>query len=77
MPPIGDLACYPGMCPDWELNRRSLSSQASTQSTGPHRPEQDRTSVWDGEQVLEMDGGDGCLSRVPHRGPGPQPRHVP
>ena len=21
-PPNGDLACNPGMCPDWELNRR-------------------------------------------------------
>ena len=24
MPPIGDLACDPGMCPDWELNRDPL-----------------------------------------------------
>ena len=22
--PTGDLACNPGMCPDWELNRRPL-----------------------------------------------------
>ena len=21
MPPTGDLACKPGMCPDWELNQ--------------------------------------------------------
>ena len=21
MPPTGDLACNPGKCPDWELNR--------------------------------------------------------
>ena len=21
VPPTGDLACNPGMCPDWELNR--------------------------------------------------------
>ena len=23
----GDLACNPGMCPDWELNRRPFGSQ--------------------------------------------------
>ena len=27
-PPTGDLACNPGMCPDWELNRQHFSSQA-------------------------------------------------
>ena len=21
MPPTGDLACNPGMCPNWELNK--------------------------------------------------------
>ena len=36
--PAGDLACNPGMCPDWELNRRSFGSQAGTQSTEPHQP---------------------------------------
>ena len=25
-PPSGDLACDPGMCPDWELNQQCLSS---------------------------------------------------
>ena len=24
MPPAGDLACNPGMCPDWELNHDPL-----------------------------------------------------
>ena len=31
-PALGDLACNPGMGPDWELN------QAGTQSTEPHQP---------------------------------------
>ena len=26
-PPTGDLACNPGMCPDWESNRRPFGSQ--------------------------------------------------
>ena len=33
MPPTGDLACNPGMCPDWELNRQPLGLQAHAQST--------------------------------------------
>ena len=33
MPPAGDLAHNPGMCPDWESIQRPFSSQASTQST--------------------------------------------
>ena len=38
LPPTGDLACNPGMCPDWELNQRPFGSQADTQSTEPHQP---------------------------------------
>ena len=38
MPPTGDLAHNPGMCPDWELNQRPFSSQAHVQSTEPHQP---------------------------------------
>ena len=34
----GDLACNPGMCPDWELNRQSFGLQTSTQPTEPYRP---------------------------------------
>ena len=37
-PPTGDLACNPGMCPNWELNWRPFGLQASTQSFGPHQP---------------------------------------
>ena len=33
-----DLACNPGMCPDWESNRRPCGSQAGAQSTQPHQP---------------------------------------
>ena len=32
-----DLACNPGMWPDWELNRRPFGSQADTQYTEPHQ----------------------------------------
>ena len=37
-PPTGDLACNPGMCPDWESNQQLYGSQASAQSTEPHQP---------------------------------------
>ena len=37
-PPTRDLASIPGMCPDWELNQQSFSSQAGAQSTEPHQP---------------------------------------
>ena len=37
-PPTGDLACNPGMCPDWESNQQPFGSQASAQSTQPHQP---------------------------------------
>ena len=40
VPLVGDLACNPGMCPDWELNRWPFGSQAGTQSTEPHQPGQ-------------------------------------
>ena len=38
MPPTGDLARNPGMCPDWESNWWPFGAQASTQSTEPHQP---------------------------------------
>ena len=31
VPPTGDLAHTPGMCPDWELNQRPFGSQAGIQ----------------------------------------------
>ena len=34
---IGDLACNPGMCPDWELNQGPFGSQAGGQSTESHQ----------------------------------------
>ena len=37
-PPTGNLACNPGMCPDWELHQWSFGSQAGTQSTELHQP---------------------------------------
>ena len=36
--PTGDLACNPGLYPDWELNRRPFGSQACAQSTELHQP---------------------------------------
>ena len=35
-PPTGDLACNPGVCPDWELKWQPYGSQAHAQSTEPH-----------------------------------------
>ena len=37
VPPTGDLAHNPGMCPDWKLNQRPFGSRACTQSTEPHQ----------------------------------------
>ena len=37
-PATGDLAHNPGMCPNWELNRRSFGLQTGAQSTEPHQP---------------------------------------
>ena len=36
--PTGDLACIPGMCPNWESNQQPFGSQAHTQSTEVHQP---------------------------------------
>ena len=38
MPPARDLACNPGMCPDWESHQRPFGPWAWTQSTEPHQP---------------------------------------
>ena len=38
MPPTGNPAYNPGMCPDWELNQQPFGSQAGTQSTKPYQP---------------------------------------
>ena len=38
MPPTGNLAYNPDMCPDWESNRRLFGSQAGIQSTELHKP---------------------------------------
>ena len=37
-PPSRDLACNPGMCPDWESNQWLFGSQAGTESIEPHQP---------------------------------------
>ena len=38
VPPTGDLACNPVMCPDWESNLQPFGSQAGTQSIEPYQP---------------------------------------
>ena len=38
MPPARDLACSPGMRPDWELNQQPFGLQAGAQGTEPHQP---------------------------------------
>ena len=38
MPPTGNLAHNPGMCPAWESPRRPSGLQVGTQSTEPHQP---------------------------------------
>ena len=40
-PPTVDLACNPGMCPGWELNRQPFGSQARAQSTELDHPGQE------------------------------------
>ena len=37
-PPTRDLACNPGMCPDWDSNQRPFALQSGAQSTEPHKP---------------------------------------
>ena len=36
-PPTGDLACNPGMCPDWELNWQPFASKSGAQTTEQHQ----------------------------------------
>ena len=38
MPPAGDLAYNPGMCPDQELNQQLFGVQAVAQSVEPYQP---------------------------------------
>ena len=38
VPPTGDLAQNPGMCPDQESDQLPFASQSGTQSTEPHQP---------------------------------------
>ena len=40
-PPAGDLACNPGMCPDWELNQQPFGLQNNVQSTKSYRSGQE------------------------------------
>ena len=81
MPPNGDLACNPGMCPNWELNQQPFGSQVGTQSTEPHQPGQPTTWVSSGHYqqvflVAELQGPPpatsmGSLCRQTH----PRERH--
>ena len=46
MPPTGDLARNPDMCPAWKLNQWPFGSQASAQSTEPHQPGLENTFLY-------------------------------
>ena len=37
-PPTGDVACNPGMCPDWESNKQPSASQVHAQPTELPQP---------------------------------------
>ena len=39
IPPIGDLACNLGLCPDWDSNRLPFGLQSGAQSTELHQPD--------------------------------------
>ena len=43
-PPTGDLACNPGLCPDWESNQQPFGLQVCAQSTELHQPGRDSIS---------------------------------
>ena len=45
VPPTGDLACNPSMCPDWELNQQLFGFQVGAQSTKPHQPGQEFKNI--------------------------------
>ena len=38
MPPTGNPAQNPGMCPDGELSQQTFASQSGAQSADPHQP---------------------------------------
>ena len=38
VPPAGDLANNPGVCPEWESNLRPFGLQVGAQSTEAHQP---------------------------------------
>ena len=54
VPPTGDLAPNPGMCPDWESNWRPFGSQAGAQSIEPHQPGWQAFSIKG--QILNISG---------------------
>ena len=47
VPPTGDLARNPGMCPDWESNQQLFGSKARDQYTEPHEPRQYFVAFYD------------------------------
>ena len=55
MPPTGDLAYNPGMCPDWELNRLPFGWQAYTQPTGLCQPGLSSQYFKDQQRVIDTD----------------------
>ena len=50
--PTRDLACNPGMCPDWESNLWPFGSQAGAQCTELHQPGLNFTSFFVNSSML-------------------------
>ena len=73
MTPTGDLACHPGLCPDWELNRQPFGSQAGTQSTEPYEPGlgmhffKKRTYCWSLNSENKLSYSHSFFAFFPHR----------
>ena len=45
VPPTGDLAHNPGMCPDWESNQQPFGLQSGAQPNEPHWPGQEDGAI--------------------------------
>ena len=60
--PTGDLACNPGLCPDWESNPQPFGSQAGAQSTEPHQRGPDLKFY---EKISELPASYSQLSNLP------------
>ena len=88
VPPTGDLACNPGMCPDWESNGEPLVLRLVPNPLSQTSQDQvfffflrfylsSFLEIRKGKEKERKTSMCGCFWRAPHQGPGPNPRHVP